>query len=105
MIPTQLAIVFTLLIVLPLALLPTIIAVKKNHPYKIIIILINIFGGLLFGIGWIVALIWCFITPSKNVTKSAPIISDELERLHSLKIKGALSESEFNEGKRKILSQ
>jgi Superinfection immunity protein/Short C-terminal domain len=103
--PSQMLIILILLIVLPLALLPTIIAVKKNHPYKIIIILVNIFGGLLFGIGWIVALIWCFITPSKSATKTAPMISDELERLHSLRIKGALTESEFNESKRKILSQ
>jgi hypothetical protein len=91
--------------VIPLALLPTIIAVKKNHPYKIVIILVNIFGGLFFGIGWVVALIWCFITPSNNTNKSAPMISDELERLHALRLKGAITESEFNESKRKILSQ
>lgn len=104
MTPT-LTIIFILLIVLPLALLPTIIAIKKNHPYKIAIILVNIFGGFLFGLGWIVALVWCFIMPSKSVTKTASVISDELERLHSLRIKGALTESEFNESKRKILSQ
>ncbi len=33
------------LIFLPLAFLPTIIAFKKNHPHKILIVLVNIFGG------------------------------------------------------------
>jgi len=55
------------LVLLPLAFLPTIIALKKNHPHKIPIILVNIFGGLLYGLGWLVALVWCFIVPN-NVT-------------------------------------
>ena len=80
-------------------------SVKNFFRGKIVIILVNIFGGFLFGLGWIVALVWCFIMPSKSVTKTASVISDELERLHSLRIKGALTESEFNESKRKILSQ
>jgi uncharacterized membrane protein YedE/YeeE len=41
-------------------LAPTFIALKLDHKDKVKIILVNIFGGLLFGIGWIIALIWCF---------------------------------------------
>ena len=55
-----------LFVVIPLLLLPTIIALKKNHPYKLPIILINIFGGMVFGLGWVAALIWCFILPKKE---------------------------------------
>ncbi|HHB76733.1 MAG TPA: superinfection immunity protein [Desulfobulbus sp.] len=47
-------------------LLPSIIAVKKNHPHKIAIIFVNIFGGLLYGLGWIVAFIWCFLGGPSN---------------------------------------
>lgn len=54
------------LVILVLFFLPTVIAIKKNHPYKIAIILINIFGGLLWGTGWFIALVWCFIEPSNN---------------------------------------
>ncbi|MDH5766395.1 MAG: superinfection immunity protein [Gammaproteobacteria bacterium] len=56
-----------LVIVVPLCLLPTIIALSKNHQFKIPIILLNIFGGLFFGLGWVAALIWCFIE-QKNET-------------------------------------
>ncbi len=101
MTPSQLLIIFILFIVIPLALLPTIIAVKKNHPHKIPIILINIFGGFIFGIGWIVALIWCFITPNRIESTA----SYDLEKLYALKEKGIITELEFNEKKKKYLSQ
>ena len=55
-----------IILLLPLFFLPTIIALKRNHPYKIPIILLNIFGGLIFGVGWFIALIWCFIKPVKG---------------------------------------
>ena len=45
-------------------LLPTMIALIKNHPQKVPIILLNIFGGLIGGIGWVGALVWCFIKPA-----------------------------------------
>lgn len=54
------------LIMLPIYFLPTIIAIHKNHKYKIAIILINVLGGMFMGIGWLVALVWCFIEPDKD---------------------------------------
>jgi hypothetical protein len=74
----------SILIIIPLALLPTIIAIYKNHPYKIAIILTNIFGGFLYGLGWPVALIWCFITPKNryNITIGA---TDKPTQQHQLK--------------------
>lgn len=47
-------------------LLPSIIAVKKNHPHKMKIVFVNIFGGLLYGLGWIIALVWCFLGEPSN---------------------------------------
>ena len=46
---TALGLIFLLL--LPLALLPTIIAVARNHPHKIPIVLVNVLGGLFYGLG------------------------------------------------------
>jgi hypothetical protein len=90
------------LLVLPLSFLPTIIAIRKNHPHKIAIILVNIFGGLLYGLGWIAAMIWCFILPKKE-TGISPSTASELERLHQLKEKGVLTQEEFDTRKRAIL--
>jgi len=90
------------LVVIPIALLPAIVALKRNHPYKIPIILINIFGGLLWGTGWLIALIWCFITPEKK-TSSIDGIADEIAKLHSLKEKGVISEVEFSSKKKELM--
>ena len=38
--------------------IPSIVAFLRGHHYKWIILALNIFGGALFGVGWIVALIW-----------------------------------------------
>jgi hypothetical protein len=90
------------LIILPLAFLPTIIAIRKNHPYKVAIILINIFGGLLYGLGWLVALVWCFILPNRRDGISVGG-AEELERLHQLKERGVLTQDEFDAKKKAIL--
>ena len=52
--------IYQLLAVILFLLIPTFIAVIRNHPQKNMICLINIFGVWLFGLGWFVALIWCF---------------------------------------------
>jgi len=89
------------LLLTPLAFLPTILALKNNHPHKVAIILVNIFGGLFWGLGWFVALIWCFITPNKSDSIS---IANEIERLHELKEKGVLTQSEFEAKKKELLN-
>jgi len=86
---------------IPLALLPTIIALKKNHAHKTPIILLNILGGLIFGLGWLAALIWCFVEP-KDTIKTSP--SEEISRLHSLKNEGVITEEEFEVKKKNLLS-
>lgn len=91
-----------LIVFIPLAFLPSIIALKKNHPYKVPIILINVLGGLLWGAGWLISLIWCFIVPEKKVA-SMTSIADEIEKLHSLKEKGVISEDEFNIKKKELM--
>ena len=94
---------FLMLIVWPIFLLPTIIAVKKNHKYKLPIILINIFGGFVMGVGWLVSLVWCFIEPTSNNINISSSAGAEIEKLHKLKEDGVLSEDEFQFKKRELL--
>lgn len=91
---------FVILIVL--YFLPTIIAIKKKHPHKTPIILINVFVGLIGGLGWVIALVWCFITPAptSHVLNSK---AGELERLHALRVKGVITDQEFENQKQALL--
>jgi len=57
---------FLSLVLTLLFLLPSIIAIKKNHPHKNAIIFVNIFGSLLYGTGWFVAFVWCFLGGPSN---------------------------------------
>lgn len=61
---------FLLVVMLIIYPLPSYIAVYKQHPKTLGIILVNLLGGLLLGIGWIAAMIWCFYpdqTPPKQL--------------------------------------
>ncbi|MFW8591843.1 SHOCT domain-containing protein [Glaciecola sp. 2405UD65-10] len=91
-----------LVVLLPLFFLPTFIALKKNHPYKIPIILVNIFGAALWGLGWIVALVWCFIMPIKS-SKNSSSSADEIRKLYELKENGIITEEEFETKKTDLL--
>lgn len=44
---------------LVLFLIPTFVAVKRDHPNKLPIILVNLFLGATL-VGWVVALVWSF---------------------------------------------
>ncbi|TQV72415.1 superinfection immunity protein [Aliikangiella marina] len=82
--------------------MPTIIALVKKHQHTTAIILINIFGGLFFGIGWIVALVWCFVVPNspeENLSKAS-----ELEKLNQLKESGVITQAEFDAQKAAVLN-
>lgn len=94
--------ILLIMILIPFGLLPTIIAIIRNHPYKLPIILINIFGGLIFGLGWAIALIWSFILPQVNPSLSGSN-SSEIAELFELKEKGALTDEEFEIKKKELL--
>ena len=83
-------------------LLPTVIAIKKQHPQKVGIILVNLLGGLFFGLGWIVALVWCFIVPKASVSNPQNV-SEELARLHRLKEDEVISQEDFDKQKQLLL--
>lgn len=94
------------LLLLPIGFLPTIIAIKKNHPQKVPIILVNIFGGAFWGIGWFIAIVWVFMKPKEShvVINNESSSASEIEKLHELKEKGILSEEEFSIKKNALLN-
>ncbi len=49
------------LVLIAVHFLPTIVAVVRHHPKTLAIVLINIFLGWTV-IGWVVALIWAFVS-------------------------------------------
>ncbi|KKC98617.1 superinfection immunity protein [Photobacterium halotolerans] len=76
--------------------LPTIIAINKKHPHRIAIIATNLIGGLFWGVGWLIALVWCLIRPSKELHTSE---AAEIEKLFELKEKGIITEEEYQKKK------
>src|SRR6266850_2831290 len=100
---------------------PSIVAFRRNHPNRWIILVINVaFGGTV--IGWGIALVWAmraahrvgstssggesglnlFINDVKKIQVVEPpplprtSAAQELERLHDLLVRGAISQVEFD---------
>jgi hypothetical protein len=109
-------------------IMPSIIAFRRNHPNRWIILVINIaFGGTI--IGWGIALVWAmraahrvgsassggesglnlFINDIKKIQVVEPpplpqtSLSHELGRLHGLLVQGAISQAEFDGLKARLL--
>jgi hypothetical protein len=109
-------------------IMPSIVAFRRNHPNRWIILVINVaFGGTI--IGWGIAMVWAmravhqigptssggesglnlFINDVKKIQvvdppplpQSSPV--QELERLHDLLVRGAISQVEFDGLKAKLL--
>jgi len=59
------------LFTLAIYFIPTIIAIKEDHPQKAAIIVLNILGGWTFII-WLIALIWALIKPAPAREQSSP---------------------------------
>lgn len=92
--------------------IPTIIAVKRDHPSYLAIFAVNLILGWML-IGWVIALVWSLsgistpvVVPQKVVNetpKEKPSLTEQLEELSSLKEKGLLTEEEFSAKKAQIL--
>ena len=87
--------------------LPSIIAYKREHTNKGIILLINFLLGWTF-LGWAGTLVWAFIdtdgTATKNITRNiGGNRYEDLARLQKLKESGAITDVEFEVEKQKLL--
>ncbi|MDJ1504193.1 superinfection immunity protein [Xanthocytophaga agilis] len=87
--------------------LPTIVGLIRRNLMSIT--LINLFMGWTV-IGWVIAIVWAnsrdpktVIVP-QNLETPKVSLTDELEKLAKLKEKRILTDSEFEEQKRKILN-
>lgn len=107
---------------------PTFVAFRRNHPNRWIIMVINVaFGGTI--IGWGIAMVWAmraahrvgavssggesglnlFVNDVKKIQvidppplpQTSPV--QELERLHDLLVRGAISQVEFDGLKGRLL--
>ncbi|WP_032095984.1 MULTISPECIES: SHOCT domain-containing protein [unclassified Alteromonas] len=95
-----------LLVLLLFLFLPSIIALSKNHPHKIPIILFNIFCSIFLWLGWFIALVWSFILPNNSSSsRSGNTFSsaDEIRKLHELKEQGVITQEEFESQKAALL--
>lgn len=127
--PTSDAIVLSLffIAVAVVYILPTLVAFRRGHPNRYVILVVNVaFGGTI--IGWGVALAWAlhavhrpedapsggesglnlFINDPKKVQFVDPpplpsSMGQELERLHRLLAEGALTQTEFDGLKAKLI--
>lgn len=95
--------ILVFLVLIPLYVLPSIIAYRKNHKYRLPILLINLFAGGLWGVGWLAAFIWCFIEPKEEKTSLAGS-AEEIGKLFELKEKGVISQEEFERKKKELLA-
>lgn len=87
--------------------LPSIIAYKRGHANKGIILLINFLLGWTF-LGWAGSLVWAFIdtdgSKASNMTRNIGGNKyEDLAKLQKLKESGAITEEEFNIEKQKLL--
>jgi uncharacterized membrane protein YedE/YeeE len=48
-----------------LYVLPSLLAYQRRHPRVGALVAVNLLGGLVFGIGWLLALVWCFQEPAR----------------------------------------
>lgn len=92
-----------LLFWIALYFLPTLIAAKRDHPYKTAILIIDVLAGWTL-LGWIVALVWCFVDPPER-SRAPDNTGTELEKFHELKEKGVITDEEFEAKKRSLLGE
>ncbi len=58
--------ILTLIIMLPFMLIPTFIGIYRKHPSLGKLIAVNVLLLPIFGIGWIIALIWSVTAPGPD---------------------------------------
>jgi hypothetical protein len=105
-----------LVLVIGLALIPGLIANKRNHPYKGVIWAISIVGTLVTGVGWIAALIWALWPQDKSLidpiigntyaqqrTAGNSNIASKLGELDAMLASGRISQAEYDELRKKAL--
>lgn len=89
--------------------LPTIIAKRRRKDNLQAIFVCNLFA-FVFGVPWLVAMVWAFTDEKKSTTMPPPIplereIDVRIRRLYELKVEGILSDEEFEKKKNELLGK
>ena len=96
--------------------LPIVVAWRRKHPQLQAIAVTNILGGLVFGIGWAIALVWAFTKPTNaQVIVPQPIPpgpsraperreGERLRELRKLRDDGLITEEEFQHKRTAIIT-
>lgn len=84
--------------------IPALIAAHRQHPQLLPIFALNLLLGWTV-VGWVAALIWGLVRSAEPAAATGAPRSqlEELERLTALRDRGALSDEEFQDQKRRIL--
>lgn len=107
-IPFMFVLIFFILLALAITVLliiwPIQVAKKRELEPNMItaITLISIIGTILFGIGWIVAVIMAYTLPTKEL-KEAQLNIDKLAKLGQLYKQGIITKEEFDRQKAQLL--
>lgn len=107
------------------ALIPTIIAFRRKHPHRWLILVLNVLFSAT-GIGWIIALIWSLnslpftkdfhgklgtvrVEPGDKSLQVAQVHADDptdqLHRLKQLHASGVLTDAEYQSARRPLLAR
>jgi len=99
--------IFIIPVVVMTYLLPTFLALGRRHKALPAIFALNLFLGWSL-LGWVAALVWSLTNPKQSeavVVNQAPAsAADELAKLAELRDKGIITEEEFQERKKTVLS-
>lgn len=93
-------------------LVPTYVAAERGHASTTAILALNILLGWTM-LGWVAALVWALTKPAaaprpvvevQQPAPRPPSTVEQLEKLAALRDRGALSDEEFAEQKRRVLA-
>ena len=71
--------VFSILLLAVLYFVPTVVAFRRKHNNTTPIFLVNLLTGWVYGIGWIVALVWAYSDNVKPKTAVGPAAVGQLD--------------------------
>lgn len=98
----EISIFLIIILVVLFYFLPAIVASNRKNPQTMSIFVLNLFLGWTL-LGWVIALIWACANVSETTeTKKVDVIY-EIDKLYDLKVRGIITEEDFQKQKEKLL--
>ena len=109
-------VLYLIVVMIVLAVIPGLIANKRNHQYKVLIWVVSIVGTMFTGVGWLAALIWVLLPqgkPSSDPALGNPFakqnasgvssLASKLSELDALLAEGKITQDEFDALRKRAL--